>query len=88
LFEIGLEYARMLAPVDQLPLRLNASQRARLRHSLADDTIAMLREAVAAGFKDVGRLRSESLLAPIHDQAAYRELLASLELPRDVFAPR
>ena len=88
LFEIGLEYARMLAPVDRLPLRLSASQRTRLRKSLADDTIAMLREAVAVGFKDAGRLRSEPLLAPFRTDPAYQALLAPPELPRDVFAPR
>ncbi len=87
LFEIGLEYARMLAQVDRLPLRLDASQRTRLRKSLADDTIALLREAVAVGFKDAGRLRSEPLLTPFRTNAAYQALLAAPELPRDVFAP-
>ena len=48
----------------------------------------MLREAVAGGFKDVGRLRSEPLLTPIQTDAAYQALLAASEMPRDVFSPR
>lgn len=68
----------MLAQVDRLPLRLDASQRTRLRKSLADDTIALLREAVAVGFKDAGRLRSEPLLTPFRTNAAYQALLAAL----------
>ena len=77
----------MLAPVDRLPLRLDASQRARLRERLADETIAMLCEAVAAGFSDVTRLSGEPLFAPIRDTAAFRAIIATRELPRDVFAP-
>ncbi len=76
----------MLAPIDQLRLRLEDSQRARLRGQLATDTIAMLREAVAAGFTDVNRVRDEPLFTPIRGDAAYRAVLVTIELPRDVFA--
>ena len=52
-----------------------------------NDTIAMLREAVADGFDDARRLHGEAVLTPIRAEAAFRAISLAMSLPRDVFAP-
>jgi serine/threonine protein kinase/tetratricopeptide (TPR) repeat protein len=87
LFEIALEYARRIGPIDHLATTLDAPRRAALRQRVVDDTIAMLREAVADDFNDAVRLRGEMALVPIRGDAAFQAISSSMALPRDVFAP-
>jgi hypothetical protein len=47
---------------------------------------SMLREAVAGGFKDVGRLRNEPAFAPIRCTPEFQAIVSDLELPSDRFA--
>ena len=78
LFEIALEYARRIGPIDQLEDTLDPARRAALRKRMLNDTIAMLHEAVADGFDDAGRLQSEAVLAPIRAEAAFRVISSSM----------
>lgn len=87
LFEIALEYARRIGPIDLSPTTLDSPRRATLRQRAVNDTIAMLREAVASGFNDAGRLRSEAVLAPVRVDAEFKAIFHTMALPRDVFAP-
>jgi tetratricopeptide (TPR) repeat protein len=86
-FEIALEYARRIGPIDHLATTVDAPRRFALRQRVVNDTIAMLSEAVADGFNDGGRLCGELALAPIRGDAAFRAISSSMALPRDVFAP-
>ncbi len=86
-YEIALEYARMLGPIDRLPSKLDAYRRGVLRQAIVDDTIDMLREAVADGFKDAARLRGEAAFAPLRSDANFQAIVSGLELPTNVFAP-
>jgi tetratricopeptide (TPR) repeat protein len=87
-YEIALEYARMLGPIDQLPSKAPPQVREQRRRRVVNDTIAMLREAVADGFKDAKALRSEVLLAPIRETPEFQEIASDLEFPRQPFIER
>ena len=50
-----------------------------------NDTIAMLREAVADGFKDAKALRDEPVLAPIRGTPEFQAIVSDLEFPRDPY---
>ena len=56
------------------------------RRGIVDDTIAMVREAVACGFKDVGRLRTEQGFAPIRSTRKFQAVMCDLDFPRHPFA--
>jgi len=84
--EIALEYARMLGPIDRSPTKLGPRVLEDRRRRIVDGTIAMLREAVVDGFKDVGRLYTEEALAPIRSAPEFQAIVSDLGFPRDPFA--
>jgi hypothetical protein len=88
LFEIALEYARRIGPVDRLPSGLDGQRRAAIRATVVDDTMAMLREAVRAGFADRARFREELPLEPIRETSAFQALLQDVAFPAEPFASK
>jgi hypothetical protein len=86
LYEIALEFARFaLEAGGASHPRASPATEAQRRRFLRD-AVAMVREAVADGFKDVGRLHSERLLAPLRSHPEFRALVRDLEFPADPFA--
>jgi tetratricopeptide (TPR) repeat protein len=60
---------------------LRAAER-RLRDGYAGRAIALLRQAVRAGFKDAAALKTSSDLDPLRERAEFRRLLAEMEPKR------
>ena len=52
------------------------------------DLFAMLREAVADGFKDAEGLRSEVPLGPIRGLSEFYGIVSDVEFPREPFVRR
>ena len=87
LYAIALDYARNPGLVGRYPTRLDVRQLDDRRRQFAADAVAMLRQAVAEGFRDATRLRTESQFDPIRADTAFSAILADLEFPVDPFAP-
>jgi len=86
LYEIALIYATRIGPIGLLPTKLDRDQLQARRRRFGDDALAMLREAVADGFKDGKRLRSEPAFASIRSTREFQAILSGLEFPPDPFA--
>jgi hypothetical protein len=82
-YEIALEYVRMLGPIDRVPGKLAPSVRQARRQQVVDDTMAMLREAIADGFHDAKRLRTEEAFSPIRHTPEFQATVAGLEFPKN-----
>ena len=87
-YEIALEYARMLALFDRVTGKLAPRVREDRRGGIVMDILAMLREAVADGFKDAKVLGTEPALSPLRATPEYQAILLDVEFPRDPFARR
>jgi len=60
------------------------------KQALAGEAVQLLREAVAAGWKDAAHTSRDPNLAPLHDRADFRRLLSDLfdrSFPTNPFAP-
>ena len=56
------------------------------RAALADRAIVLLRQAVAAGWNDIARMRRDTLLDPLRERPDFQALLLDVAFPRDPFA--
>jgi len=56
------------------------------RENYADRAMDALRQAVAAGFRDVARIRRDADLGPLRGRDDFQALVAGLAFPRDPFA--
>ncbi|HZW34000.1 MAG TPA: hypothetical protein VFF52_24970, partial [Isosphaeraceae bacterium] len=57
------------------------------RRRWVEEADSLLREAVADGFKDRVRRRSEPTFASIHSDPGFQAILFGLEFPANPFAP-
>jgi hypothetical protein len=88
LYELAINFAWEADAVGKWPTKLSKAQLdARRRHS-ADEAICMLREAVAAGFKDAARLLTQQEFALIRSSPEFREVELDLLFKTAPFAPR
>jgi serine/threonine protein kinase len=82
-------YAVTARYVVVLPTKLGRDQIEKQRGHAIAEGIAMLREAIAAGFRDLGRLRNDPQLAPMRGSPEFHALILEildLQFPADVFA--
>jgi len=75
-----------LAPVDPEWLYGAAREVGQCGPESADLAIAILRRAIAAGFRDSARLASDAGLTPLRSRADFQELRMNLEFPAYPFA--
>jgi eukaryotic-like serine/threonine-protein kinase len=85
---LAIDYARNAGLTGKIPNKLSAQQLQERRRRFVAGAVAMLRQAVADGFKDVARLRGESTFDSIRSDPDFRAILADLEFPADPFASR
>jgi tetratricopeptide (TPR) repeat protein len=74
LYQVACDLARCLPLVGKGQAVLSAAQQAE-RRKYADQALAALREAVAAGYRDVGRLRTAPALEPLRSLSGFQKLL-------------
>jgi serine/threonine-protein kinase len=67
------------APLAEKDPKLPESQRRELAHQYADRAVALLRQAVAKGWKDAAHMKRDPDLDPLRDRADFRQLLAALQ---------
>jgi hypothetical protein len=84
--EIAVEYARPLSSLGRLLCQLNPHQVRAHRQRSLENTIAMIREAVADGFKDARQLRDDPRLAPVRSDPEFQAIVSDLEFPAQPFA--
>ncbi len=86
LFVLADNYAMNARLFANWPTKLSPPQIELRRRRYADEAVVMLREAVAAGFKDIRALRaSDSLMGKGCDER-FRAIAFDLEFPHDFFA--
>ncbi len=88
LYSLATRYARDARLAGTYPTRLGEEQLARRRRHDAEESLALLRQAVADGFRDATKLRTDPDLASIRGGRDFAAILADLEFPADPFAPR
>jgi serine/threonine protein kinase/tetratricopeptide (TPR) repeat protein len=59
--------------------RVDEARRQELAQTYADRALALLRQAVAGGYKDAARMRTEPALGPLRARAEFNKLLFGLE---------
>ena len=85
LFEIAWGLAQCLPALDHK----SAGQPpvdASVRERLALEAVATLRQAIAAGYRDLAHIRSDSLLDPLRARPDFQLLMMDLAMPADPFA--
>jgi hypothetical protein len=66
-------------PLAEKDEKLAAAQRTELTRQYADRAVETLRQAVAAGYQNVGHLKQHQDLDPLRDREDFRQLLRALE---------
>lgn len=66
-------------PLAEKDTQLPAAKRRDLAHSYADRAMALLRQAVAKGYKDAAHLKKDKDLDPLRSRPDFQKLLAELE---------
>ena len=81
LYDVALNYAVKANLVGKLPTKLDSRQQKARQERFDRHAIVTLREAVAAGFKDAGRLRLDSAFARLRSHPDFQLLLFDIEFP-------
>ncbi len=66
-------------PVVRKNKQVSEAERAKSVQFYADQAMAMLREAVANGYKDVAQMKQNAKLAPLREREDFKQLIAGLE---------
>ncbi len=85
-YDIAREYANRIKPLDHVSTQSKASRAEHLRRQFVADALAMLHEAIAAGFRDATQLRTDPRLAPLRSESEFQVILSGLEFPAEPFA--
>ena len=86
-YQVATVYALNAWFVGKSPTNLSPAQLDVRRARLTKHGNSMLREAVADGFRDPVRLRSDPDLGPLRSSPEFPALILDLEFPADPFAP-
>ena len=70
-------------PIVEKNDQLDAPERQAEMQYYADQTMAMLRDAVAKGYKDVEHLRTNKDLDPLREREDFKRLVAELEVAKE-----
>jgi hypothetical protein len=84
--EIALESGRYAGEAGAASTRHDDAGSEARRRRFERNAVAMLRAAIAAGFRDAGCLRREPALEPVRPLAEFQALAFDLEFPADPFA--
>jgi hypothetical protein len=87
LYELATFFALNARLVGKWPTKLTPEQLGTRRRRYEEEAFAMLREAVADGFRDARRLRNDPEFAPLRSAPAFRAIIPDLEFPTDPFTP-
>jgi tetratricopeptide (TPR) repeat protein len=85
LYAAAGELALCLPALGRQPARLSPVG-ASLRERLAGEAVSALRQAVAAGYRDLARLRSDTSLEPLRSCPEFQLLMMDLAMPAQPFA--
>lgn len=88
LMSLAATYAELAHVTGNYPTRLDARQLAERRRRFVAASMAMIRQAVADGFKDSARLRVDSTLDSIRSDPDFQAILADLDFPAEAFTTR
>jgi tetratricopeptide (TPR) repeat protein len=77
-YDAACALALCLATVEKIA-KAGEQERNRQVHSYGGRAVALLREAVARGYKDAGHMRQDEDLAALRDRPDFRKLLTELE---------
>jgi hypothetical protein len=72
----------LCVPVADKDSKLTEVERQKLAHDYADRAMALLREAVAKGYRDAQHLAKDDDLAPLSKRPDYQALLKEMEKAR------
>jgi tetratricopeptide (TPR) repeat protein len=72
-------YVARCMPLAEKDMNLPAEQRKVLAQQYADRAMAVLKQAVAKGYKDAGHMKKDSDLDPLRSREDFQKLLAELE---------
>jgi hypothetical protein len=86
LYLLAIEYAQSARLTGKLPTKLSSVQLDRRRRQFADGAIAILRQAVAEGFKDAGRFHREAAFEAIQSHPDFAVIRSDIEFPSQPFA--
>ena len=86
LYQLATVYALNARMMGKWPTKLSPAQLATWRRRYEEETTAMLREAVATGFRDAKRLRDDQEFASFRSDPAFQAIILDLEFPTDPFA--
>jgi hypothetical protein len=84
-YQVARDYGRRLIAMDRLPPPVTAVGEAR-RRRLIEGTLAMLREAADAGYKDIKRLCEEPAFEPVRSSPEYRSVVRHVGFPAEAIA--
>ncbi len=88
LMSLAVTYAELARTTGTYPTRLDARQLAERRRRFVAAAVAMIRQAVADGFRDSARLRADSGLDAIRTDPDFQAILADLDFPTEAFTTR
>ena len=86
LFRRPRAFAKWIPVLEKRSARGDSSQCMAYRRRLADDAIAMVGQAIALGFKDVQRIKSDPWLGPVRSDRRFQAVVADLLFPLEPFA--
>ena len=90
LFQLALNYALNSRLIGTYPIKLDARRQQDRRRMFALRAFPMLREAIAAGYRDIARLWKEPELIPLQADPEFMTIASALDdqaFPADPFVP-
>jgi tRNA A-37 threonylcarbamoyl transferase component Bud32/tetratricopeptide (TPR) repeat protein len=85
-YEAAREYAKWIPVIGKPVAGQELAWRERYRSRLADKAIGMVAQAVALGFKDARKIKTDPRLGPIRSDPRFQTIVADLVFPLKPFA--